>query len=270
MENTHTHDYLIRADECDRHYVIRAASLNNLLQESAGHHGVMLGVGMDALKPRGLTWMLLRFSLDITRFPRWRDTLRVTTWPSGTRGRLIATREYAACVPPDETPILNATSEWGLVDIREQRITRLTDEIRALRIPAETPPTPAQPRIPELDPSAIGLHPPGFFLARSYPVRESQIDFNQHVNNSHYIAWIFDTLPARLATGQLSRLDIAYRLPANIGDTLRVETLFNPEDHACLHAIRRESDSALLIHARTKWEPAREDAARSPGAAFGE
>jgi medium-chain acyl-[acyl-carrier-protein] hydrolase len=247
----HIQDYLVRADECDRNSILRTAALNAILQESAGHHGMMLGVGMDVLKPRGLTWMLLRFTLNITRFPRWRDTLRVTTWPSGTRGRLIATREYTAHLPPDETPILNATSEWGLVDIREQRIVRLTDDIRALRIPSDLPPQPPLPKIPEFNSTP---EPPNAKLfTRSYPIRESQIDFNHHVNNAHYLAWLFDTLPDPLATDRLARLDIAYRLPANIGDTVRVETQHTPGDNTCLHTIHRESDNALLIHAQTTW-----------------
>jgi len=256
---THIHDYFVRTDECDRHDTCRAASLNSYLQEAACHHGMLLGVGMAVLKPKGLTWMLLRSVLNITRFPRWRDTVRVTTWPSGTRGRLIATREYSAAIAPDETPFLTATSEWGLVDIREQRITRLTDEIRNLRIPPETPPSPPLPRIPDLT-------APTF--TRSFAVRESQIDFNHHVNNSHYVAWIFDVLPKSLevetsllnleplrdAAPRLARLDISFRLPANIGDTVVVNTQHCPESNTCLHTILRASDNALLIHAQTTWQ----------------
>ena len=251
---TYTHDYLLRADECDRNLFARPASINNLLQEAAGFHAVLLKVGMDDLKPQNLTWMLLRFTLNIARCPRWRDTLRIVTWPSGTRGRLCATREYAAFILPDETaPFLTATSEWGLVDIREQRLVRITDEIRSLRTD-DTPPSPPLPRIPEIEKSFLTPNS-SLLTVRTFPVRESQIDFNQHVNNSHYIAWILDTLPANLPPASLARLDIAYRLPANIGDTLRVHTRHLPETNTCLHAILRESDNAQLIHAQTTWQP---------------
>ena len=240
----YTHDYLLRADECGRDFTARLASITNFLQESAGYHATLLNVSMDDLKPRGLTWMLLRFALEINRFPRWRDTIRVTTWPSGTRGRLIATREYLAAILPDETPFITATSEWGLVDIAEQRLVRITDDIRNLRLDNDTPPSPPLPRIPELTTPT---------LTRSFPVRESQIDFNQHVNNSHYIAWILDTLPDGLPPASLTRLDITYRLPANIGDTLIVQTQRVPENNTCLHAILRASDNAPLAYAQSAW-----------------
>ena len=242
----YTHDYMLRADECDRNNIARPASLNNLLQESAGYHATLLNVSTDVLQQQGLTWMLLRFAINFNRLPNWRDTLRVTTWPSGTRGRLVATREYNASILPDETPFLSATSEWGLVNIREQRLTRLTDEIQKLRIPDDTPPSEPLPRLPELTAPT---------LTRTYPVRESQIDFNHHVNNSHYIAWIFDTLPDALATARPTRLDIAYRLPANIGDSVIVNTQHLPETNACLHTLHRVSDNALLIQAQTLWQP---------------
>ena len=251
----HTQDFLVRADECGRDLVARVASVNCYLQEAAGYHATQLKVGADDLRPRGVTWMLLRLALNITRLPRWRDTVRVTTWPSGTRGRLVATREYAASLPPDETPFLTATSEWGLVDIREQRLTRITDDIRALRVPDGTPPSPPLPRLPE---------PSETHFSRAFPVRESQVDFNRHVNNSHYIAWIFDAMDGHpknagienplLDIGHFpARLDIAFRLPANIGDTVRVENQRVPENNTRLHTIRRESDNALLVHAQTTW-----------------
>ncbi len=241
----YTHDYLVRADECDRSLNARLPSLTNYLQESAGYHATLLKLGADDLRPQGITWMLLRFVLRITRFPRWRENLRVTTWPSGTRGRLVATREYTAAILPDETPFLSATSEWGLVDIQQQRLLRLTDDIRSLA-PSGADSAPALPRLPELTSPT---------LSRAFPVRESQIDFNQHVNNSHYIAWILDTLPSPLSPEQLTHLDIAYRLPANIGDTLLVNTQFLPDTRTCLHTILRSSDNALLIHAKTTWQP---------------
>lgn len=239
----YTQDFLLRADECGRDSTARLTSVTNFLQEAAGYHATLLNLGTDKLLPQGVTWMLLRFKVSLTHLPRWRDTVRVATWPSGVRGRLVATRDYTACILPGETPFLTGTSEWGLVSIEQQRLLRLTDDIRALA--PDAPPAAALPRLPELTEAE---------LTRDYPVRESQIDFNHHVNNSHYIAWIMDTLPAATEGMRLVDFDITYRLPALPGDTVSVRSQWNPGDATALHAILRGSDGAALVHAQTLWK----------------
>ena len=69
-------------------------SLCNYLQEIAGIHADKLGVGIHLLQSEGITWMLSRLRLEIGRGVPWGEELKIRTWPSGTRGRLTATRDF--------------------------------------------------------------------------------------------------------------------------------------------------------------------------------
>ena len=86
--------------------------------------------------------------------------------------------------------------------------------------------------------------------------RSSDLEFNDHVNNGHYVEWMVEggghghragvTLPGEL--------DIVFRQAAKAGEALVSE--FCAAEDKTLHAIRRRSDDAIL--ATAAMAPAKE------------
>ncbi len=70
---------------------------------------------MTDLFKKGLTWVLSRFHIEITRYPKWGETVQINTWPSG-RGPLFAVRDYE--ILDAEGPLAAATSSWLIVDLK--------------------------------------------------------------------------------------------------------------------------------------------------------
>jgi acyl-ACP thioesterase len=219
-------------------------SLCNYLQEIAGIHADKLGVGIHLLQSEGVTWMLSRLRLEIGCDVPWGDELKIRTWPSGTRGRLTATRDF---IGEDRQggEVFRGVSEWMTVNLAERRLVRLPDDFASL----------APEGTPKLDLSESG----GKFAALGAThgrsrilVRRSDHDFNDHVNNVHYVEWALESVPEEYRRRSVSRLDIVFRQEAKVGDEL--ESCCEIVAEGLLrHTISRVSDGALLASAETGW-----------------
>ena len=115
------------------------------------------------------------------------------------------------------------------------------------------PAGPPQVHLPEAPAKLTDIPAPEWSAAST--VRHSDHDFNNHVNNAHYVAWTLECLPdAWLGRRRAREIDIAFRAAAHWGDTVTAEAAHDAGDaDTLLHRIRRDSDGALLAQARTVW-----------------
>jgi MAF protein len=219
-------------------------SLCNYLQEIAGLHADKLGVGIHLLQSEGVTWMLSRLRLEIARPLAWGEDIVIRTWPSGTKGRLAATRDFAGRNSAGEE-VFCGVSEWMTVNLAARRLVKLPENFSSLA-PEGTPHV-------ELAESGGKFAALGAVHGRSpVRVRLSDHDFNDHVNNVHYVEWALESVPEEYRRRRVARLDIVFRQEAKSGDEL--ESCTEIVDGGILrHAITRLSDGALLATAETGW-----------------
>ena len=235
-------------------------SVCNYLQEAAGEHAERLGFGILELQARGISWMLARLHLKLARDVPWGSDVKVVTWPSGIKGRLVALRDFRVFAAPDgdagressrmdtdretgETPILEGVSEWLTVDLAAQRIVKPSEEF--MRI---VPPDVARVAL-----AAADGH--GKFAAQAKVdqvarilVRRADHDFNDHVNNVHYVEWALEALPEAFRARSVRELDIVFRQAAHAGDELEARAeIVDGANLRC--AIVRPADGALLATA---------------------
>ena len=220
-------------------------SLCNYLQEIAGNHADKLNLGIGKLQKGGVSWMLSRLRVSVKRDVRWGDELVVRTWPSGTKGKLSATRDFSGAVGGED--VFEGVSEWLVVDLASQRIVKLPDNFKELA-PEGTP------RVALAQEASGGKFTALGKTDSTSPilVRRSDHDFNDHVNNVHYVEWALEAVPESFRERLTTRLDIVFRQSAHAGDELesRVEIV---DDSTLRHAIVRKSDEALLATAETRW-----------------
>ena len=142
-----------------------------------------------------------------------------------------------------------------LVDVARLRIARLTPEIMALA-PQETP----RVALPEAYAAAPGWTPE---WQTQLPVRRADLDVNRHVNNVHYVEWLFEPLPATWLAWRLTRVEITYKTGAVQGDTV-VSAAAAADATTLVHRLTRQSDGAVLAEAATGWEAAEFQPCREP------
>ena len=161
------------------------------------------------------------------------------------KGKLAATRDFKGIFDGEE--VFEAVSEWLVVDLAAQRIVRLPENFKSLA-------PEGSPRV-----ALAAEEGGGKFAALSKVdevsrilVRRSDHDFNDHVNNVHYVDWALEALPGDFSAKRMETIDIVFRQAAHAGDELesRVEIV---DGRTLRHVIVRKADETLLVTAETKW-----------------
>jgi acyl-ACP thioesterase len=245
--------FTVHSYEADAFGLLSVPALTGFLAEAAGRHAVKLGVGLDTLMPRGLTWVLARQRIEILRAPRLDEELEVETYPSGI-DRLGALRDFRVRGSDGLVRAL-ATSQWYVLDLATRR------------------PHPPQA---VLDPSRFDLDVPraatfsqgklaplgGWEREGRFQVRYADIDLNLHVNNASYVAWAVEGIsPEVWKASRIAELEVQYRAECTLGSTV-LSRVQPAGDGSYLHAIVREEDGRELARLETRWV-GREDEGRA-------
>lgn len=232
-------EHAICSYDVDLHQTARLPALCRFMQEAAYHHADHLGLGHAFLSEQGTAWVLARQRIQIERLPKWGDTVRIRTWPSG-RDRLFFYRDFEITDGHGNRTLI-ASNAWSLIDI-EKRERVHPDIYLSLDIPEGGKVFDAKlGRVPGCDGVA----------RRSVPVTYGDLDMNGHVNNVRYMEWMLNSLP--LGFHQMNSVRIFeanFLAEAVYGQTLSICT----EETGPLqfdHTIR--VDDTELFRARTLW-----------------
>jgi acyl-ACP thioesterase len=240
----------VRSIEADADGLLKVESLCNYFQEVAGNHAHHLGVATDQLTGHGLAWVLGRLCFSVSGWPRWRESVRLETWPSGV-DRLYAFRDLLA-FDGVGAPFAEGISTWLLIDTERRRPVRMPDFVTGI-------PLPDRPRaLNGIQPAPIEPDGP-CAIERVFDVFRSDIDGNRHVNNVRFLVWILESLPetARERAGTAS-IDISFRAEAVYGDCVRVCTWDQGSSATAgsstfLHRVFHADSDRLLASASTVW-----------------
>jgi acyl-ACP thioesterase len=243
----------VHSYEVDAFGALAVPALSGYLQEIAGRHAASLGVGLDVLRTRGVTWVLARQRIELLREVELGDTLTVETWPSGL-DRLAASREFVAR-RGDGVEAARATTLWYVLDLETRRVVRPHDVLDPALPRGRTPSVApiAHAKLPEL------AH---WELQKRFHVRYADIDTNLHVTNASYVEWAIEAMPVERWRGsRLAEVEVQYLAEGRHGAAIlsRVARA-GPDGYA--HAIVTEEEGKELARLRTVWTP-RERA--SPG-----
>ncbi|GEJ58185.1 acyl-[acyl-carrier-protein] thioesterase [Anaeromyxobacter diazotrophicus] len=218
-------------------------ALASYLQEVAGHHATALGCGLDALRPRGLTWVLVRQRVEAPRPIALGEELEIATWPSGLHP-LVVTREFTVS-GADGQELARASTAWLVLDLTARKPVRPEAVLDAALRPHLEAVAPVPPRLP---PPAEGAP------SRRFEVRYADIDLNRHVTNTSYLGWALEGVPeASWLAERASAVEVHYLAEARLGDAVRVRTEGGAGER--LHAVVREADGRELARLRTRWAP---------------
>ncbi len=179
------------------------------MMETAGRHAGILGVGVRDLHAKGLTWVLARLHARISTVPPPQESVHVATWPCG-RHRLFAVREFRL---GDEAgnEILRATSAWALMNMDTRRPARLDPHLPVF---TRHPGRMVEDNFPPLPP----VEQAGSRF--SFRAVASDIDINDHVNNTVYLDWALRAVADGMRSQRPVSLEAAFLGEARLGDEI--------------------------------------------------
>jgi acyl-ACP thioesterase len=231
--------------EVDAFGTLEVPALSGYLQEVAGHHAAQLGVGLDVLRARGLTWVLGRQRIELPVTVQLGETLEIETWPAGV-DRLAALRDFVIR-RSDGVEVGRATTQWLVLDVATRRPVRPEDVLDP-RFP--------RPLLEPVAPLARKLPAPERWdRERRFHVRYSDIDGNLHVTNASYVAWAIEAAPVELwRASRLAAVEVHYVAEALHGDGV-LSRMSQTGPGTFAHAIAREADGRELARLASAWIP---------------
>lgn len=177
-------ELLIRAKDCDLNGTWRLSAVLEAMQEAAGDHSTLLGCGRETIVRTGIVWVLVRSEVRMDRYPAIGEKIRIKTFPMPVRHRFFP--RYYIFTDEQGKRIGMASTLWVLMDINTRQMAAET----ALKTPL---------------PDNSDLEAPMGFPAQieklaawetesQYRAQYTDLDINQHVNNTRYADWFCNAL----------------------------------------------------------------------------
>ena len=159
-------------------------ALFKLMQDIAGDQCVPLHLTGPDLEKKGLMWVIIKYRVQITRWPQPGERFTANTWPGRTRHGMMP--RFYAIKAEDGSTLIAACSVWAVVD----RHTRTMVNNEEVGVTLDALETGEEIRLPgairRLETTESG----------TFVVPADYLDENEHMNNTHYYT-VAETLIGR-------------------------------------------------------------------------
>ena len=236
----HIQSYLI-----DNKSQLSAQDLLRLMQEVAWAHVDKHNIGWDYLYQFNQFWAIVRMHVKILRMPKWHEKVTLRTW--GKLSEMVTHFRDHELIDEQGNIIIAATSTWAIVDYttgRPQKVDNLPSHLyineHKNAIVESAPKVKAIP-FPEEE--------------RDYkPVLFSDLDVNQHVNNSKYLQFAIDAFDIEyIQSHRLKEIFINFIRQAKQGDCYSVQYQEVEPDNF-ITGIYSKEGACELARVQTVWE----------------
>ena len=211
MEPIFQHQFLITDAAVDCFGRLKPSMLLYFCQEVAGQHCLLLGTDYDSLAEKNLIWAIIRQKVQITRLPRSGETIRIETWPMPTT-RTCYPRSTVA-YDAEGKELFRSIGMWVLMDMNN----------RSMILPGKSGIT-VQGLLTGTELSNPGsLAPKQLDNVFTRRVCFTDLDRNNHMNNTKYLEWMSDLLPSAFHKDREPReFTVCYHAEAREGDLLHL------------------------------------------------
>ncbi len=186
----------------------------NYFQEAAQRQIEDVGLGLEFMKDHKLAWILVKYEITYNHYPKAEEQVIVETEPMGLN-RFEASRRFEI-LSKDGEVLISGKSIWMLADIESGKIRRISDVEGIGDYFSDTKNVIFRiPRLERVD---------DFDDQLEFKVRYLDIDINQHVNNSKYLAWAFEILPMDVVQEyEIHKVTIIYKEQSFYGEIVTVK-----------------------------------------------
>lgn len=181
----------------------------NIIQDVGWLHAINMKVRLE----KNLGWVFTRQKLVMFEWPKWNQVISLRTWLRPPAGNFLM-RDYEIYI--GDKKIGECTSTFSVMDMQTRKLAVMDwNAYGAVWLEdglLENKPAKIQPLSETLD------------LAQ-FEVRNSDIDLNNHVNNTKYAQWILDAIPFETlrAGAELKSYEVNFLAETKLSDTVKVQ-----------------------------------------------
>jgi len=244
--------FTIGSFDSDWHGNARLTSICNYLQEISANHLDQIGQGVEDLSQSNYIWVLSRLKIKIIRTAKWKETIRIETFPTGIKG-VFGARDFRISDSKNNI-IAIASSRWLIVDLISHRPLRPQEIMKNMPIG----------RYSEVFESELDKLAPlseEAALIEEIKIRNSDIDINRHVNNVKYMRWLIDTFPMETLTKKpISELEINFLHEIKFGEKVQIYQELNDDNHMSCKIMstttgKENCRAKIILNGQTNSQP---------------
>lgn len=243
----YTCKYKVRNFETNLKNELSEVYLLKYLSEIAIDHSESVNINFSKLSNAKMGWMINSYKAQIDEYPKLYEEFKIVTWTSKIY-KFYANREFIVLNPKDEI-IGKISSLWIYVDLNKRMPRRIPKEYEDYFGIIEEFNFEEFSNLEEE------------FTADDYKefiVRRSDIDNNNHVNNSNYFEWMIEVVPEKIYNNYcLKMFSINYKKETVYKDqinSLIKENNVNDNEIVYNHIIRDKTSEELKCIGKTIWE----------------
>ena len=238
-------EYHVYYYEVDSNLNCKIESLMNYFMEIGMQHSESLGVGIDYLQKENLSWIFYKYKINIKRYPKYGENIKIITEPIGFN-RFLASREYIVYDENNEI-IVKAEAVLILMDLIKRRMTRISEEQYDIYgIDKDKKSNIVLSKVKKIE---------NKMDSKNFEIKYSDIDSNKHVNNVKYVSYAIDSLSSEIIENySLSNIEITFEKEAICGEVIKVEyeIIEDNNELKILHKIFNEKDIEITS-LESKW-----------------
>jgi acyl-ACP thioesterase len=236
---------LVNAYDVDINNKLKLNTLFNFLQDVASTHADSLRLGFKDLIVNDLGWVLSWAKVQIEEDSKFGETIKIRTWPK-CRYKLFSMREFIVYNNSGKV-LYRISTAWLLINVKTKRITDIKN------LPQQIYYQPDQYAINEFPEKISSEKKKGILFNKK--IRYTDLDINQHVNNTRYIEMILDCYSAEYhKNNHLKNLTVSFISESFYDDELEIKIAPDgfKEKHDVIEGINKKT-SKQVFQAIVEW-----------------
>lgn len=227
MGKSYTKEYEINYYDVDKNLKVGMPRIIDILCDAGTRQSEELGADIDTLVKNNMAWVFYHYDVKIFRNPVYGEKIKATTEAVGFK-KFYALRNYEMR-DANGNIIAEAKAIFLLINLEKRRMMRVPEDQYEIYGAGEISENFNPPKLEKL-------------LEHKYEevfkVRYSDIDSNQHVNNTKYIDWALESIPEEIIDNyRLEEIKVTFQKECKYGEKIKVLT-----------DIREEEDRIVTLH----------------------
>lgn len=219
---------------------LKLEAIVKIFENSGNAHSDIADDGNLNRTQNGIAWVLTDWKIQISEYPKYKDTLTARTWSQKATQVFNVSRDFELF--SNGTCDAVATTRWVALDLGTQRLLKIEQPLIEKYCPEEKSVF-AEAKLPKIP------VPEQFENETEIKTRRSDIDFNGHVHNLTYIDYAMEALPPDVySTRNFTQLRITYKNPVQSGETVWAKYARTGDSHVvCIYGASGELKTQILF-----------------------